>query len=181
MNATNTLVPRLLVFDLDACVWSPEMYLLHSPPSAYDAEAGGVRAGQQVVRLFPGAQAVLRRIATEAAWAEVTVAAASSTTEPQWADTVMQLMRITPEGVTMAQRFSHNQVYPIHNKVKHFEALQAATGVPYDQMVFFDDCTYGDNCRQVERGCPGVTTMRTPFGLTEELFDEAMRVFATRC
>ena len=55
-------------------------------------------------------QAVLRRIATEAAWAEVTVAAASSTTEPQWADTVMQLMRITPEGVTMAQRFSHNQV-----------------------------------------------------------------------
>ena len=42
-----------------------------------------------------------------------------------------------------------SQVYPIHNKVKHFEALQAATGVPYDQMVFFDDCTYGDNCRQV--------------------------------
>ena len=67
MNATNTLVPRLLVFDLDACVWSPEMYLLHSPPSAYDAEAGGVRAGQQVVRLFPGAQVPPRENTTRLA------------------------------------------------------------------------------------------------------------------
>ena len=40
------------------------------------------------------------------------------------------------------------QIYP-SNKVKHFRALQASTGVAFNDMLFFDDCTYGDNCGDV--------------------------------
>ena len=58
-------VPKLLIFDLDACLWSPEMFELRAAPTTYDAAAGGVRAGSEVVRLFPGALAVLRRLITE--------------------------------------------------------------------------------------------------------------------
>jgi hypothetical protein len=63
-------------------------------------------------------------------------------------------------------------------QVRHFERLQAATGVPYDQMLFFDDCNWGDNCGQVARGCPGVVTVRTPEGLTEAEWRAGLQRFA---
>ena len=45
-------------------------------------------------------------------------------------------------------------------------------------MLFFDDCTYGDNCQTVADACVGVTCVRTPNGLTEELFDAGLAAFA---
>eukprot|EP00747_Dinoflagellata_sp_TGD_P094309 gnl/TRDRNA2_/TRDRNA2_166064_c0_seq3.p1 gnl/TRDRNA2_/TRDRNA2_166064_c0~~gnl/TRDRNA2_/TRDRNA2_166064_c0_seq3.p1 ORF type:complete len:205 (-),score=29.94 gnl/TRDRNA2_/TRDRNA2_166064_c0_seq3:926-1540(-) len=60
-----SLLPGLIVFDLDACLWTPEMYELRSPPTKYDDARGGVAAGSDTVRLFPGAAAVLRRILTD--------------------------------------------------------------------------------------------------------------------
>ena len=50
--------------------------------------------------------------------------------------------------------------------------------MPYEAMIFFDDCTYGDNCAEVARACPGVTCVRTPHGLTEALFEAALDAFA---
>jgi hypothetical protein len=41
------VVPALVVFDLDACLWLPEMYQLDAPPGAWDEKAQGVRAGKQ--------------------------------------------------------------------------------------------------------------------------------------
>ncbi|CAK9085796.1 unnamed protein product [Durusdinium trenchii] len=60
-HCTWAMLPSLIVFDLDACLWSPEMYELSSPPSSYCSKRRGVAAGAQTVRLFPGAEAVLRR------------------------------------------------------------------------------------------------------------------------
>ena len=40
--------PKLVVFDLDACLWSPEMFELAARPTSYDAKAGGVIAGRDV-------------------------------------------------------------------------------------------------------------------------------------
>ena len=45
-------------------------------------------------------------------------------------------------------------------------------------MLFFDDCTYGDNCANVASHCPGVTCVRTPHGLTEEDFKLGLEAFA---
>ena len=47
----------------------------------------------------------------------------------------------------------------------HFPALRDATGVPYDQMLFFDDSVWSDHCRMVESNCKGVVTQRTPRGM----------------
>jgi len=44
------------------------------------------------------------------------------------------------------------------DKTTHFRLLQENTGVPYDRMLFFDDCGWSDNCAVVERG---VRTMRS--------------------
>ena len=61
---------------------------------------------------------------------------------------------------------------------QHFPNLKAETGISYDQMLFFDDCTYGDNCANVASHCPGVTCVRTPHGLTEEDFKLGLEAFA---
>mmetsp|Transcript_14150 Transcript_14150/g.22006 ORF Transcript_14150/g.22006 Transcript_14150/m.22006 type:complete len:80 (-) Transcript_14150:31-270(-) len=71
----------------------------------------------------------------------------------------------------------YSEIYP-SNKSRHFKALKASTGIEYRHMLFFDDCTYGDNCADVERGCPGVVTMRTPDGMTVEKWQEGLSKFA---
>ena len=50
----------------------------------------------------------------------------------------------------------------------HFPLIQKATQIPYSGMLFFDDCNWGDNCGEVERGCPGVVGYATPHGLRVE-------------
>lgn len=45
-------------------------------------------------------------------------------------------------------------------------------------MLFFDDCTYGDNCGDVARACPGAVCVRTPNGLTTALFEAGLEAWA---
>ena len=72
------------------------------------------------------------------------------------------------------------------NKAKtHFPRLREATGVPYNEMLFFDDCNWGDHCGQVAAGCQedngvGPVTVRTPRGLQEADFSEGLRAFRER-
>lgn len=52
----------------------------------------------------------------------------------------------------------------------HFPRLRELTGVPYDEMLFFDDSLWSDHCAMVARTCKeengyGVITVRTPRGL----------------
>ena len=171
-------VPKLVVFDLDACLWSPEMFELHSAPTSFDEQAGGVRAGGEVVRFFPGALAVLRRLITDPALASTKVAVASSTTEPAYANRCLDVL-VVDEANTAGGLIEFRQIYPGNKGRSHFPALQKATGLPYSEMIFWDDCTYGDNCRDVAASCPGVTCVRTPDGLTEALFEAGLDAFAT--
>ena len=171
-------LPRLLVFDLDACLWTPEMFELSSAPTKYDAAAGGVRAGSECVHLFPGALAVLRRL-TDPAFSAVKIAVASSTTEPAFAATCLEQLVVTDEPrVTVADLVDYRQIYPANKGRRHFPALQRESNIPFSEMIFFDDCTYGDNCRDVSSACAGVLSMRTPSGLDERAFDDALKAFA---
>jgi magnesium-dependent phosphatase 1 len=174
------LMPALIVFDLDACLWEPEMFQI-SRPTGYDAKRGGVVAGRDTVRLFPGAAAVLRRFlpGVDPALAAVRVAVASSTTEPGYARICLGALLVDPSrGETVEDIVDYQQVYPGSKGRAHFPALRAQAGVPFEQMLFFDDCTYGDNCAEVAACCPGVACVRTPEGLTEGLFEAGLAAFA---
>jgi magnesium-dependent phosphatase 1 len=172
--------PALIVFDLDACLWEPEMYQI-SRPTVYDAKRGGVIAGRDTVRLFPGTAAVLRRFlpGVDPRLAEVCVAVASSTTEPGYARICLEALLVDPSrGETVADLVDYQQVYPGSKGFAHLPALHAQAGVPYEQILFFDDCTYSDNCAEVAARCPGVACVRTPDGLTEALFEAGLDAFA---
>jgi len=173
-------LPALIVFDLDACLWSPEMFEI-ARPTVYDATRGGVVAGSHTVTLFAGAAAVLRRFLPggDPQLAQAKVAVASSTTEPKYAAICLGALQVDPErGEVVADLVDLRQIYPGHKGTSHFPALRAESGVPFDRMLFFDDCTYGDNCADVASRCPGVACVRTPDGLTEALFDAGLAAFA---
>merc|ERR1719221_1051780 len=124
-------VPSLIVFDLDACLWTPEMFELNAPPSKYDKNVGGVRAGSDVVRLFDGAAAVLARCATErkgGIFTATAFAAASSTTEPHFAQTCLRQLPVEG-GTSVSEMLTYTQIYPGSKGRQHFPALQRESGV----------------------------------------------------
>jgi hypothetical protein len=71
-----TVTPSLVVFDLDDCLWSPEMFTLHEIPNSSDVVYGqltddpkdtgvlAVNSGHEQIKLFPGALKVLQRSLT---------------------------------------------------------------------------------------------------------------------
>ena len=84
--------PELVVFDLDMCMWSPEMYELDSCPTVAVRGEGadgkemvvGARTRRgSTVKLFPGALHALQELylQRDSAWAGTLVAAASSSEE----------------------------------------------------------------------------------------------------
>lgn len=155
------------------------MFELSSPPTLFDEGAGGVCAGRDHVRLFPGAARVLSRLQSEESFRSVRVAVASSTTEPRYAATCLSQLRADPaRGESVGDLVEFRQVYPGSKGRAHFPKLASESGVAYGSMLFFDDCTYGDNCAEVARACTGVTCVRTPDGLTEALFDAGLAAYA---
>merc|ERR1712151_833343 len=104
-------------------------------------------------------------------------AAASSTTEPDFAATCLKELPVL-DGCSVDSMLSFRQIGPGNKGTKHFPRLRDESGVAFSDMLFFDDCTYGDNCATVASGCPGVVCVRTPHGLTEELFAKGLDAFA---
>lgn len=200
-----TSIPDLAVFDLDECMWTPEMYILRSIPGPGDAVIGplgssgegvvGVKCGPYEVRLFPGALSVLQRIHLEE-YPNMRIAAASSADTPlavKIGRACMSLLEVVP-GVTMRDVFDarwppgfqgHLQIGrspPLSaNKSKsHFPILRQETKISYDRMIFFDDCNWSDHVEKVSRECVGVVAQRTPSGLQVEEWEHALSRFADK-
>lgn len=205
MRSKESLIwPKLIVFDLDMCIWSPEMYELDEIPTTAsiirgklkpdDAEGViAVTSGYDQIRIFPDALAILQQYQRGEFPDTVRIAAASSADTPRAVSigrAAMGLLEVVP-GVTLRQTFARG--WPIgfegnlqlgrtpplsSNKAEtHFPLLKAATGIEYSDMVFFDDCNWGDHCANVAQACPGVVTQRTPRGLRRSEWDAALTSF----
>jgi magnesium-dependent phosphatase 1 len=123
-------VPELVVFDLDDCLWSPEMYTLrHVPDTAVRGDLGG-GCGDGVLRakasalgggrgpevsLFSGAREVMQSIWAGELGDDVRCAAASSADTPQavrCAHGCLALLEVVP-GVTMLDFFGRNHAVEV--------------------------------------------------------------------
>lgn len=102
---------------------------------------------------------------------KVKVAVASCTDEPGYARKCMDWL-VVDDGSTLSSCFDHIEIRP-GDKRRHFESLQRITGIPFDDMCFFDD--YDFNINSV--GSLGVRCFHTPRGMTREVWDEAMNSF----
>jgi magnesium-dependent phosphatase 1 len=139
-----------------------------------------VKAGSDVVRLFPGALAVIRTVlADKARFGGVQVAVASSTTRPAYANACLDKLVIDPDaGTTLGEIVQYREIFPGSKGSEHLPNLARKSGLPFSSIVFWDDCIYGDNCGDVARKCEGVVCVRTPNGMTENLFEQGLSAFA---
>eukprot|EP01066_Platyproteum_vivax_P011405 Platyproteum_vivax@DN5181_c0_g1_i2.p2 len=145
-------IPKLICFDLDATLWDNEMYLIDGPP--FKLLPNGVKeVGGAIVDLFPDVRPILVHIITELVdenGDRPLIACASSTDRPTWAREVMRLLPLPPETKcsTLSELIPKDlkHIYD-QNKQNHFKAIHAASGVDFEDMLFFDDMSC--NCRAV--------------------------------
>ena len=159
ISATKNIMgklPSMIVFDLDDCLWTPEMHELPGcpeipvhgelDPTGSTSQKGVV--GLQVPRyrdtvtLYDGARRVLYELATNPIYKDVLLATASSSLEPSYSYACLAGIEILP-GRTIGDMMSYNQIGRTGNlspdKVTHFRKLYEESGVPYEEMLFFDD------------------------------------------
>ncbi|GAB5354061.1 hypothetical protein AAMO2058_000087300 [Amorphochlora amoebiformis] len=157
------LRPKLVVFDLDNCMWTPELYELYNAPTP-DVD----------IELFEGAKVAMHELATDKSWKGSLVACASRTDEVQWAEKLITQFEVA-KGVTMADLFSFTEIFP-SSKLRHFRNLTKDSGIKYEDMMFFDDCTF--NTVEIEK--LGVLCIHVPYGLTKEMWRFGVREYARR-
>ena len=207
------VLPKLIVFDLDDCLCTPEMHELSGMPTIAvegpldpndnNSQLGTVgmkvpsrrRGGgrgfdwggysnddEEIVELYPGARLVLRELATKPKYSGVKIAVASSSLEPSFSRACISGIEII-EDVTMKDMISYAQIgrdgQLTSRKTSHFRLLREQSGVEYKEMLFFDDCNWGDHVGDLESSC-GVVGVRTPNGLTLDEFHLGLEKFRNR-
>jgi magnesium-dependent phosphatase 1 len=178
LSKNKTKIPKLIVFDLDHTLWTPELYTLrrdnkfntHRPVAHLD------------VNLFPGAATILQQIRdyqndhrlllreqnTTNDTEDVTVveqppmiqfAIASRTKSIEWAHDLLHQFQIY-------DLFSYIEIFPADKK-QHFQNIHQTSRIPYQNMIFFDDARDGKygNCMSVAE--LGVLAVHCPMGLSD--------------
>ena len=89
----NWVLPELVVFDMDMCLWSPEMYTLDTIPTLKDVQRGNlgdkgegvvaVSSGYEDIQIFPAALMVLQDFYEGKYGSKMRIAAASSADTPR--------------------------------------------------------------------------------------------------
>lgn len=102
-------VPKLVVFDLDGCVWTPEMFELRGKPSEWCSKTNTVKAGRDRVKLFSGAKLALQELHFDKRFEDTIVACASSTSHRSYAMDCLHMLEAS-EGVKVADVLTHFEV-----------------------------------------------------------------------
>jgi len=158
-------VPSLIVFDLDNTLWTPELYQLRKLQQSQTTPVAG-----RDVRLFPGAQTVVDSLRS-GMYEGTQFAIASRTQSVEWAHDLLQQFGLV-------DLIDYVQIFP-GSKRTHFENLHAQSGIPYSNMLFFDDARDGKFGNCVPVSSMGVLTVHCPGGLTSEsIFTNALGKFS---
>ena len=149
----NTL-PKLIVFDLDNTLWTPELYQLRKLQKSKTNTTP--KAGKDV-HLMKGSKILLEEHVPVLKEQGVQFAVASRTKSVEWAHALLGQFNLL-------DIFSYVQIVP-GNKKRHFKDIQQASGISYEEMLFFDDARDGKygNCEPVAE--LGVLAVHCPRGL----------------
>mmetsp|Transcript_9415 Transcript_9415/g.14469 ORF Transcript_9415/g.14469 Transcript_9415/m.14469 type:complete len:408 (+) Transcript_9415:248-1471(+) len=124
------------------------------------------------VELFPAAKRVIESIRSSPdVWQNTSFAIASRTKSGPWAEDLLEQFGIH-------DFFDHTEIFP-GDKKAHFQSLQQKSGIPYNEMLFFDDNRDGryGNCVPVSE--LGVLSVHCPGGIhTEDVFHTGVNKFA---
>ena len=188
---------QLVVFDLDFCVWKPEMYQIQGPPiltpmKTFEKKKRKAKTQPSSLQLTPTSKKGMT--VTDRAGTPITVfdgasfalseinkmkkqdnniqtAVASSTDKPPWARQCLEWM-LVEDGSTLASCFDYTEIR-FGDKQRHFESLNRISGIPFENMCFFDDTH--SNILSVSQ--LGVKCVHTPKGVTRDAWKKALDMF----
>lgn len=205
------ILPELVVFDLDMCIWHPEMYTLRDLPTEKSRIIGklmssselegvvAVKSNDEQIRLFPAALRILQEYAL-GAYPGMKIGIASSSDTPlavSIARKALDYLEVLP-GLSVRQVFqlgwneSHGPDFEGHIQIgrsvplskdksrSHFPIIRDRTGVAFNRMLYFDDCTWDDHVYMVEERCKGVTAIRTPNGIQYDEWERGLSRYVFR-
>jgi magnesium-dependent phosphatase 1 len=164
--------PKVVVFDLDGCLWDPEMFMLSwrgGAPFTPDGDAMLAQSGERVV-LLGAAREILRELRTTDDWSATKVAISSRTDEPAWAAELLDKFRV--DDMVLGDCFDAREITK-ESKSSHFRRLKERYACDYEDILFFDN-EYG-NCREISS--LGVTVAFSPEGVTGDVWAEALAAF----
>lgn len=157
--------PNLVVFDLDFTLWDAGGVWCDClrPPFKI---AGGrvVDASGAHVRVYPDTLALIEGLPAQGCQ----LALASRTGEPDWARELLVLLGLM-------ETFPFQAIYPSDKKA-HFRQLQEESGIPYEEMLFFDDEPRNIN----SVGKLGVLCQHVSHGVRQADFDTALALWRRR-
>ena len=175
-NNKAKILPKLIVFDLDNTLWTPELYQLRNKLPKATKNCDFVPQAGKDVMLFEGAQRLLQQEPSDNSYLPtarpgIALGVASRTKSVEWAHALLGQFQLT-------SILNHVEIFP-GSKKQHFQNIQKASGgLDYKDMLFFDDARDGKygNCEPIAN--MGCLTVHTPNGLkTVELFEGALEQY----
>jgi len=170
------LLPKIFVFDLDYTLW-PFWVDTHvtAPVKPRDNNSRCVDKWGESFAFYPAISSILHACRVR----NIPIALASRTYAPDLARDMLKALHIIPtfsdnpaadtRSVRALDYFDHTQIFP-GNKTQHFSRIQQASGIPYEDMIFFDDEARNRNV-QTELG---VTFCLVRDGMTREEVDRGV-------
>ena len=168
------MLPKAIIFDLDGCVWAPEMYqLMYGSPFKKDPEniPDMLTCNNQPVRLLGDIRNIFEELYTQECFDGVKIGISSRTDEPDWARELLSKFEVTvnekSQPIHLINIFNGPVEIAKDSKKAHFRRIHAKTGINYEDMLFFDN-EFG-NCDQI--AFMGVSVVYCPDGVTRKLWD----------
>lgn len=173
--------PKLVAFDLDGTVWSPDMYMLWgggAPFEVKDPTKNLIDCSGQEVRLLGEIGKILEELATTEEWKGTVISWVSCTDEPSWANECLMKFVTPGKGIPLKSLVPDKaEMIFKSSKKEHFKRLKAAyPEIEYSEMIFFDN-EMGNirTCTQA-----GVLSIHCPDGMTRDIWDIGLASFAKR-
>jgi len=168
-NSRLFALPKVIVFDLDNTLWTPELYQLRRLERSNQIPVAG-----RDVELFSGAKEMLESVIPNLPGDEKPILAiASRTNKVEWAEDLLDQFQLR-------DMFGAIEIFP-GIKTNHFSKISRRTKVPFHEMMFFDDARDGryGNCEPV--AAMGVFCVHCPDGLrTKDVFEHALELYETK-
>jgi len=171
-------LPRMMVFDLDYTLWPLWVDTHVRGPLRGSADGLTVqdRSGE-AYGFYNEVAGILTAIKAH----DIELGAASRTSAPDLARSMLGLLRVpqhsqdgedgAPKAVSL---FDHLEIYP-GDKRSHFRSLQRKSGLPYEEMLFFDDESRNRNVEEL-----GVVMQLVPDGVSRAEINRGVEAWRQR-
>lgn len=169
-------LPKMIVFDLDYTLWPFWVDTHVTPPvKPRDNNSRCVDRWGESFAFYPAVSSIVHACKTRS----IPLGIASRTHAPDLARDMLKALHIIPtfsdnpaadtRSVRALDYFDYVQIFP-GTKTQHFARIQQASGIPYEDMLFFDDEARNRNV-QTELG---VTFWLVRDGMTREEVDRGV-------